>query len=265
MRRGNSCSATNSSACSPAWLQGMFIANQVDDAAMGATKSYTDFLQARRPAAVPLLAVQCSTPRSPRCATCPLAASAGLFNDAMPEEAWAASVPMNGGLTGPKAWVAKAGWRHVCLPVQARESPRFLPPRPCLQTRLSLNGGGDWQPLSRPERFTNPQCNTCKAGAPDSQCRLHLHGPTSWFAPEGAPPTPACRPRLQRCTGVSTCRSCRKSRGFLRCNWHACTSTPRLNPVLPLRAQPSGATPLRANATQGPAPTSTLTRPPQAW
>ncbi len=26
-------------------LQGMFIANQVDDAAMGATKSYTDFLQ----------------------------------------------------------------------------------------------------------------------------------------------------------------------------------------------------------------------------
>ncbi|KAL4423249.1 hypothetical protein ABPG77_000041 [Micractinium sp. CCAP 211/92] len=81
-------------------IPGMFIANQVDDAAMGATKSYTDFLQ----------------------------------------------------------------------------------------TRLSLNGGGDWQPLSRPERFTNPQCNTCKAGAPDHQCRLHLHGPTSWFAPEGPRP-----------------------------------------------------------------------------
>lgn len=64
---------------------------------------------------------------------------------------------------------------------------RMLPPCLHLQTRLSLNGGGDWQPLSRPERFTNPQCNTCKAGAPDHQCRLHLHGPTSWFAPEGEP------------------------------------------------------------------------------
>ena len=55
-----------------------------------------------------------------------------------------------------------------------------------LQTRLSLNAGADWRALAPPANFRFAQCNTCAAGTPPEQCRLHLHGPTSWFAPEGA-------------------------------------------------------------------------------
>ena len=55
----------------------------------------------------------------------------------------------------------------------------------CLQTRMSLTGGASWQSLDPPASYRFAQCNTCKAGTPAEQCRLHLHGPTSWFAPEG--------------------------------------------------------------------------------
>jgi hypothetical protein len=59
-------------------------------------------------------------------------------------------------------------------------------PTDFLQTRISLNGGADWRPLAPPASFRFGSCNACKPGAPPEQCRLHLHGPTSWFAPEGA-------------------------------------------------------------------------------
>jgi hypothetical protein len=50
---------------------------------------------------------------------------------------------------------------------------------------MSLTGGASWQSLDPPASYRFAQCNTCKAGTPAEQCRLHLHGPTSWFAPEG--------------------------------------------------------------------------------
>lgn len=53
------------------------------------------------------------------------------------------------------------------------------------QTRISLNGGANWAPVAPPASYRWAVCNTCKPGAPADQCRLHLHGPTSWFAPEG--------------------------------------------------------------------------------
>lgn len=65
----------------------------------------------------------------------------------------------------------------------ARASPTDF-----LQTRISLNGGADWRPLPPPASFRFPACNACQPGAAPEQCSLHLHGPTSWFAPEGAPP-----------------------------------------------------------------------------
>lgn len=68
-------------------------------------------------------------------------------------------------------------------PCRASTPRRRLPP----QTRFTLNGGADWRPLAPPATYRWPVCNTCKAGAPAEQCRLHLHGPTSWFAPQGAP------------------------------------------------------------------------------
>ena len=54
-----------------------------------------------------------------------------------------------------------------------------------LQTKLSLNGGADWQPLTGPPNYRFGQCNTCPPSAPAGACTLQLHGPTSWFAPEG--------------------------------------------------------------------------------
>lgn len=59
----------------------------------------------------------------------------------------------------------------------------LLPALP--QTRITLNGGADWRALDPPASYRWPVCNTCKPGAPADQCRLHLHGPTSWFAPQG--------------------------------------------------------------------------------
>ncbi|KAL4860184.1 Vacuolar protein sorting/targeting protein 10 [Chlorella vulgaris] len=61
-------------------------------------------------------------------------------------------------------------------------------PTDFLQTKISLNGGADWQSLPPPASFRFGTCNTCQPGAPPEQCRLHLHGPTSWFAPEGPRP-----------------------------------------------------------------------------
>lgn len=57
-----------------------------------------------------------------------------------------------------------------------------------LRTRLSINGGSAWGALQPPSSFRFGHCNTCPPGASLEQCSLHLHGPTSWFAPEGPHP-----------------------------------------------------------------------------
>lgn len=57
-----------------------------------------------------------------------------------------------------------------------------------LQTRLSINGGANWDAINPPTSYRYGQCNTCSASASADQCSLHLHGPTSWFAPEGPHP-----------------------------------------------------------------------------
>jgi hypothetical protein len=54
-----------------------------------------------------------------------------------------------------------------------------------LQTRVTRNGGAAWEAIRPPSSFRFGQCNACAPGAPIEQCSLHLHGPTSWFAPEG--------------------------------------------------------------------------------
>lgn len=142
---------------------------------MGATKSYTDFLQARTVPFVYVFVLPFP------CFHCFQA----VWWQQSPAEACRSSCW--DGLEPPATGVPAARCGVTLLLPAAPTVPNPTPGR-CLQTRLSLNGGGDWQPLSRPERFTNPQCNTCKPGAPDNQCRLHLHGPTSWFAPEGEGP-----------------------------------------------------------------------------
>lgn len=53
---------------------------------------------------------------------------------------------------------------------------------------MSYNGGSSWKLVSPPTNFRYSQCNTCPAGASLEECSLHLHGPTSWFAPEGPHP-----------------------------------------------------------------------------
>ena len=57
-----------------------------------------------------------------------------------------------------------------------------------LRTRVSFNGGGSWEAVPPPASFRYGHCNTCAPGAPADQCSLHLHGPTSWYAPEGPHP-----------------------------------------------------------------------------
>jgi sortilin len=75
-----------------------------------------------------------------------------------------------------------------------------------LRTRLSLTGGASWRLLAPPAAFRFPRCNACAPGAaPGSDaCALHLHGPTSWFAPEGPHPnlyTLEAAPGLALATG----------------------------------------------------------------
>ena len=54
----------------------------------------------------------------------------------------------------------------------------------CLQ--ISFNGGAQWQDLQPPASFRHSSCNRCSQG--DRNCKLHLHGPSSWYAGPGALP-----------------------------------------------------------------------------
>ena len=54
-----------------------------------------------------------------------------------------------------------------------------------LNTKLSKNGGAKWDLIPPPEEFRYTQCNSCEPGSTKESCALHLHGPTSYFAPEG--------------------------------------------------------------------------------
>lgn len=57
-----------------------------------------------------------------------------------------------------------------------------------LRTQISLTGGSSWQFLAPPANYRFGQCNTCPPGSEVPRCSLHLHGPTSWYAPEGPHP-----------------------------------------------------------------------------
>lgn len=50
---------------------------------------------------------------------------------------------------------------------------------PLVQTRISFNGGGVWEPILAPNSFNNEKCNQCSMNAP---CYLHLHGPSNWLS-----------------------------------------------------------------------------------
>lgn len=56
-----------------------------------------------------------------------------------------------------------------------------------LQTRVSHTGGASWAPLAAPASYRHARCKACEPGA-QGGCDLHLHGPTSWQAPEGSHP-----------------------------------------------------------------------------
>lgn len=57
-----------------------------------------------------------------------------------------------------------------------------------LKTKHSKNGGATWDLIAPPEEYRHTQCNTCAPGSTRESCALHLHGPTSFFAPEGQHP-----------------------------------------------------------------------------
>ena len=57
-----------------------------------------------------------------------------------------------------------------------------------LKTKHSRNGGATWDLIAQPEEFRHTQCNACAPGSTRESCALHLHGPTSFFAPEGQHP-----------------------------------------------------------------------------
>mmetsp|Transcript_30445 Transcript_30445/g.86055 ORF Transcript_30445/g.86055 Transcript_30445/m.86055 type:complete len:916 (+) Transcript_30445:131-2878(+) len=46
-----------------------------------------------------------------------------------------------------------------------------------VETMITFNGGGHWQHLQAPKTFRNEKCNLC---GPNENCRLHLHGASSW-------------------------------------------------------------------------------------
>lgn len=48
---------------------------------------------------------------------------------------------------------------------------------PLVETRISFNGGGQWENLQAPTKFNNPSCNKCDN---NRECFLHLHGSSSW-------------------------------------------------------------------------------------
>ncbi len=50
--------------------------------------------------------------------------------------------------------------------------------RPLIETRITFNGGGHWAPIPAPTHFQHTKCDRCSGRA---NCRLHLHGSSSWF------------------------------------------------------------------------------------
>lgn len=49
---------------------------------------------------------------------------------------------------------------------------------PLVVTRISFNGGGEWQPIAVPNKVNNAKCDRCN-GRPD--CSLHLYGNSAWL------------------------------------------------------------------------------------
>ncbi|GAB4816671.1 hypothetical protein N2152v2_003717 [Parachlorella kessleri] len=67
-------------------------------------------------------------------------------------------------------------------------------PNQFLKTMVTFNGGATWDFVPPPASFRYAQCNTCPPGSSAADCRLHLHGPTSWFSAEGPRPNVYAHP-----------------------------------------------------------------------
>ena len=82
-----------------------------------------------------------------------------------------------------------------CPPGQAAAltSSRHQAPETPLHPQISFNGGAQWQDLQPPASFRHTSCNRCSQG--DSNCRLHLHGPSSWYSGPGAQPCCSAGPQ----------------------------------------------------------------------
>ena len=74
---------------------------------------------------------------------------------------------------------------YVANQVEGTSSSTFFS---YLKTKHTMNGGSSWELISPPQSFRHSQCNTCTPGSSLEDCSLHLHGPTSWLAPEGPHP-----------------------------------------------------------------------------
>lgn len=57
-----------------------------------------------------------------------------------------------------------------------------------LRTMFTSSAGTSWRRVKPPNTYRFSQCNVCSSGSSLEECSLHFHGPTSWFAPEGAHP-----------------------------------------------------------------------------
>lgn len=86
----------------------------------------------------------------------------------------------------PGTFIANAVDKEALVPGTSYHHSAFM------TSKLSTNGGSDWKGLKPPASYRFGVCNTCPAGSSsggdDPNCRLHLHGSTSWFAPEGPRP-----------------------------------------------------------------------------
>ena len=82
----------------------------------------------------------------------------------------------------PGMYIANAVDDAAMVPGASQHHASFL------TSKLTLNGGSDWRPLNPPSSYRFGVCNTCPAGGDPAACKLHIHGTTSWFAPEGPRP-----------------------------------------------------------------------------
>lgn len=95
------------------------------------------------------------------------------------------------GTVAQSTWQLLTATAGIVAPAACLFSSACSLTEPCLQ--VSFSGGASWQDLALPSHYRHAACNRCRAG--DAQCRLHLHGPSSWYSGPGEPIcTPCCMP-----------------------------------------------------------------------